>query len=327
MLELELMHFYVTETGPSVAFDTASSYHLFVKAIPRMALKSDALLYSLYAIATLHQTKTAINSVNDEWSIPTPSATETALERHQFYLQLAIDHHHRELANLSHYNVDAQMLTANLMRITALVMLSDRSLSPYTPPVEWMRITESNKPIFTAAWEMMGDDYSSETAKLIRATRVAWDEDERVGFDNLQGLLHLLPAPGDIDGYDAEEPGIKRAYQSALAYIGGSWQSLQRNEPLGPIARRLMLFPLLVDKGFIDLVGEARPRALVIMAHYFAMLVVLEGFWFISMTGRREVNAIAAHLTPDWQHLIDWPLHVIEHGIPYAPISSPSHPV
>lgn len=320
MLELELMHFYVTETGPSIAFDTPNSFHLFVKAIPKLALKSDALLYSLYAIASLHQTKT---SGGEDWCIPSPGTIEAALERHQFYLQLAIEHHHRELTTLSSLNVDAQMLTTHLMRINALVMLSDRSLQPYTPPVEWMRITESNKPIFLAAWELIGDDSCSETAKLIRTTRVAWDMDERAGFDKMQGLQHLLPTPNDVDGYDAEEPEIRRAYESALAYIGGTWQSMRRNEPLGPIGRRLMLFPLLVDKGFIELVGEARPRALVIMAHYFSLLVVLESYWYIGLTGRREVKAIASHLSADWQGLIEWPLHVIENGIPYTPGASP----
>jgi hypothetical protein len=54
MQELELMHFYITETGPSIAFDKESSHDMFVKSIPRIAFKSDALLYSVYAFAGLH---------------------------------------------------------------------------------------------------------------------------------------------------------------------------------------------------------------------------------------------------------------------------------
>ena len=33
MVELELMHFYITETGPSIAFDKNSSYDLDRKSV------------------------------------------------------------------------------------------------------------------------------------------------------------------------------------------------------------------------------------------------------------------------------------------------------
>jgi hypothetical protein len=79
MLELGLMHFYITETGPSIAFDKNTSFDLFVKAIPRVALKSDSLLYSVYAIATLHQAKT---TGGPDLSIPSPTAVATARDHH-----------------------------------------------------------------------------------------------------------------------------------------------------------------------------------------------------------------------------------------------------
>jgi hypothetical protein len=321
MLELELMHFYIAETGPSIAFDKNTSFDLFVKTIPRVALKSDSLLYSVYAIATLHQAKT---TGGPDPSIPSPTAVATARDHHQLYLQLAFQHHHQELAQLSRANVDMAVLTANIMRLIAFIVLSERPLVPYLPPLEWLRITKSHARIFRAAWDLVGDDSSTQTARLIRATPVVWDHDERESADKREGLQHLLLACSSVDGCGEDEPGqwddgVRRAYESTLSYIGGIWHSVQKSDPLGPIGRRLMLFPMLVDQRFIELVGEAKPRALVIMAHYFALVVILKSFWFVGNTGAREVRAIAAQVPANWRGMMALPLRLVNEGLPYSP--------
>jgi hypothetical protein len=91
------------------------------------------------------------------------------------------------------------------------------------------------------------------------------------------------------------------------------------NNPLGPIGRRLILFPILVDQRFIDLVGEGNPRALVILAHFFALVAILKSFWFVGNTGTREVRAIAAHLPAHWQGMLEFPLRLVNEGVPYSP--------
>ncbi|KIN08933.1 hypothetical protein OIDMADRAFT_100460 [Oidiodendron maius Zn] len=323
MVELELMHFYITETGPSIAFDKNSSYDLFVKAIPRAAIKSDSLLYSVYAIAALHQTKT---TGGQGPSIPSPTAVAMARENHQIYSQLAFQRHHQDLAQISHANVDMLIMTANIMRLIAFVVLSERPLVPYMAPLHWLKITKSHAQVFLAAWDLVGDNSSTQTARLIKATPVVWDYDERQGADKREGLEHLLqPVLGidGIDGHDEDQPslwddGVRRAYESTLSYIGGIWQSVQRNDPLGPIGRRLILFPILVEQRFIDLVGEAKPRALVILAHYFALVTIIKSFWFVGNTGLREVRSIAAYLPAHWQGSMELPLRLVNEGLPYS---------
>ncbi|KAM5465965.1 hypothetical protein MauCBS54593_006213 [Microsporum audouinii] len=303
MLELELMHLYITETGPSIAFDRETSFDIFVKSIPRMAFQSDALLYGIYAVTALHQAKASLS----------PSAM---LDHHQRYLQLAFQHHHKELASFSGEKADVTMLTTHLMRLMASVMLSERSLEPYTPPIEWLQITNSNAKMFRAAWEVVGDDPSTCMAKLVKST-LAWDQRESV-----KDLQHLLLArteeEDDKDNPDCWTTDIRKAYESTLGYIEGVLQAIQsRDGPPGPIRRRIMVFPLLVNSLFIDLVAKGRPRALVILAHYFALVVFLEPYWFIGNTGSREVRAIAAHLPTRWQGLMELPLRIINSGFPY----------
>ena len=316
------MHFYITETGPSIAFDQNTSFDLFVQAIPRYALRSDSLLYSIYAFTTLHRAKT---TGGPDPSIPSPTAVAAARDQHQLYLQLAFQHHHQELTQLTRANVDVVMMTANILRLVAFVVLSERPLIPYMPPVEWLRMTRSHGQVFRAAWDMVGDDSSTQIAKLVRATPVVWDCDEREGADKRESLQHLLLPCAGVDGCREDDPGqwddeIRRAYESTLSYIGGIWQSVQKGDPIGPLGRRLMLFPILVDERFIELVGKAQPRALVIMAHYFALLVILKSFWHVGNTGQREVRAIAAQVPDDWKGMMALPLHLVNQGLLYPPV-------
>jgi hypothetical protein len=180
MQELGLTHFYITETSPSIAFDKESSHDLFVKSIPRMAFKSDALLYSLYARAALHWIKTVGGespSSQSSESMPSP------LEQYRLYLELAFRYHREEMAQFSGGDVDLLLMTSHLMRIIAFVVLSERSLVPYSPPLEWLRITSSHAPIFCAAWDLVGDDDSAQVTRIMRSTPVLWDTSEREGVD------------------------------------------------------------------------------------------------------------------------------------------------
>ena len=313
--ELELMHFYITETGPSIVFDRKTSYDMFVKAMPRMALKSDALLYSIYAFAALHRAKT---TGGDDPFIPPPSAAAEAYQQHVVYQRLAFQCHRWDLTHLSKTNAETVSLTANLIRLVACVVLSERSLSPYTPPMEWLRITASQSRVYRAAWELVADNTTSPTVRLIRATPVIWDMEEREGIRKRHALEYVLQFQPEDDPA-AWTPEERHTYESTVGYIAAVWHMIQNHEPIGPIGRRLVLFPVLIERHFIDLVGELRPRALVVMAHYFALLTVVKNFWFIGNTGVREIEALATYLPSRWLGLIEWPLLVVKDGLPYRP--------
>ncbi|KAF3892544.1 C6 finger domain-containing protein [Trichophyton interdigitale] len=311
ILELKLMHLYITETGPTIAFDPETSYEVFVDALPRMAFQSDGLLYSIYAVTSLHQAR----------KLPAAASESSMLEHHHRYLQLAFKHHHKELISFLKEKADVIMLTTHLMRLVAFVMLSERILEPYAPPIEWLRITSSNAKFFQTAMEAIGDDPSTCTAKLIRSTPLTLDEDnaQHEFPDPRPSFEHILTArskdPDDNDDPVFWDDGVRVAYEGAMGYLGSIFRILHNyNGPPGPIRRRIVVFPFIVDPRFIDLVAEGRPRALVILAHFFALIVFLDTYWFVGNTGAREVRAIAAHLPPFWQGLMGFPLYIVENG-------------
>ncbi|KPM36587.1 hypothetical protein AK830_g9990 [Neonectria ditissima] len=303
-LELRLFYYYITEAGPSLAVDKDSS-EFWIVPLPGLAMQSDGLLYSMYFMAALHQAR------GDE------ANKEQHMKICHTYLDMAVREHAKEVSQLSKDNLDILCLTSSMLRVYYFFKLKERSLQPYYPPTEWMRATGNSSAIFRQGWPLVEDNPGSIAFKMITNVPTILDDEAREGEENRQGLLHLLQRQKDheLEDWDAE---VKEAYETTLSYIGGIWIAMNKHESPGMIGKKLIIFPMLVHKRFIDLVQEQRPRAMAILAHYFALLAMLRCFWWIGDTGRREVLAIAEVIPDEWQDAMTWPLQIVEEQIVFT---------
>lgn len=310
-----------------------TSYELWVKAMPRMAFKSEAMLYSMHAVTCLHKTRTTGGSSP---GIPAPSVVAAFKEHHQYYLEKALNCHREDLMTLTNAgdqsgdSADILLLTASLLRVIVLVTFSKRSLSPYTPPIEWMRLTSSYRQVWSIAWNLNGDSDSSQVTQLALTTARFPPYDESDDSDDIRRLWDLLQEPGSRDGFLDEEgnpsewwPNVRSGYEATIRHIGGIIQAMKRREPLRIVGRHLVRYPMYADSNFINMVGDGRPRALVLVAHLFALFEQLKQFWYIETLAQREVRAIASILPPHWQPYMQWPLQIVDYGFPPEYMATP----
>lgn len=116
----------------------------------------------------------------------------------------------------------------------------------------------------------------------------------------------------DVPGGDIPwDEMTAEAYRKALSYIGSMKQAIADGEQDMSLCRRLGGFGLMVPQPFVEFVEEGRPRALVVLAHYFAVAALLEGVWWVGGTGRREIKRIAERLDGEWLGMIQGPLELI----------------
>ncbi|KAF4451576.1 C6 finger domain-containing protein [Fusarium austroafricanum] len=297
-LELRLFYQYITDTGPSLALDDISA-HFWVKTLCRLALESDALLYSMYMIAALH-TEQRSNFTDME-------ADATC----QTYVNMAIHEHHKEVAEISAQNVEYICLTSSMLRVHSFVQLQGRSLQPYTAPIDWLRISNTSKILFRSAWDLVKDKPESVAHEMVKSVST-WLID-RENEELRQDLKHLLRRE---EPHELEEPWdseTEEVYATTLNLIGGIWRAMKDKQcPATSIGRRVVIFPMMLRKQFADFVEELRPRALVILAHYFALLSMLGKFWWVGDSGFREIQAISQILPEHWQRLLDWPKKILQ---------------
>ncbi|TWU77332.1 hypothetical protein ED733_005322 [Metarhizium rileyi] len=302
-LELSLFYHYFSETGPSISVDEAS-HPFWVDMVSQLAFKCNALLYSLLLLSALHRTKKS------------DYTDKESLHHSSTYLSMTLRELNREIEHLSAGNVDAVCLTASLLRIYTFVRFQDRDLEPYTPPTSWLRMTGTSSAVFRQSAEITSMNPSSVGMQMVDLVTHLLDEE--AARLHTKGLIHLMRRQ---DAHELEEPwdvDVQDAYLSTLNYIGAIWRAMQDRQPPGSVVRRLIVFPLFVDNRFVDMVDEKRPRALVIMAHYFALLAMLRGFWWVGDAGPREVRAIAKQLPLAWQGALVWPLEVLKDQIVFT---------
>jgi hypothetical protein len=307
ILELRLLHQYTAETAFTINVKTDSNSHIWAKAVPRLALAHDALLYALYTFAALHLAKLEPNNPDH-------------IAAYQQYLSLTLQDHRNDVRNLGPATADSATLTSNFLRLCSFAFLQERSLSPYTPPLEWLQMSSTTgQGLNVAAWKYLRNDESSIMLSLLRAAPGIStnpkghlrDDDALFQESNRHNLLHLLkPTQADSET-EIWTPEILHAYESTISYIGAIQLAIDSNELPELVFRRIVLFPMMVEKDFISLVQQRQPRALVILAHYFSYLTVFNDIWWISDTGPKEVRGIQSVLPEYWLPLMDLPLKAI----------------
>lgn len=304
-----LLHHYQTCTSATLNRPDPEHYYAQSVLVPRLAFKHDALLYAILATAALHLT-------HEE-----PAEPKHA-DSYQKYLGLSLRLHRNDVAKLSKDNADAAMFTAASLRICTFAQLQERQIEPYVPPVEWLQMNYgTGHGLAVAAWQYLRDDPTSIMRTLIQKVNVPGlnaehpqlrDQPKIFNEGNRKDLAHLLERSPEDEASEPWGEEVQVGYKSTVSYIGGAQQAIEAGEPEPTILRRLLLFPTMVEKGFIDVVAECRPRALVVLAHYFALLARFRDFWWIGQAGPREVRAVQRVVEGKWLELMGWPLKAIE---------------
>ena len=297
LLELRLLHQYSKKTSLDLLVThSVKGEQLWSVACPRLGFDHDAVLYAMFTLAALHIAK----------SDPIWPYSE-AMDAHRRYLDLALRAHSDDVAHLNKDNADAACVASSLLRVCAFAYLSERPVAPYTLPLQWLQMTVGSGKLFQATWDWIQKDENSISGKLINRTPELTPFNKSLFLEsNRQGFEYLCEQPTATEPWD---PDIDHAYKVAVSYIGSILIAIARGEERGgDVCRRTIAFPMLVHPRFITLVEEQQPRALVVLAHYFAVVAKFKNVWWMGDSGRREVLGIQTILPAEWQDAMRWPL-------------------
>jgi len=119
------------------------------------------------------------------------------------------------------------------------------------------------------------------------------------------------------------QASTRQAYQHAVAVLNWAHKIPHKGAPLA--------FPATVSRRFIELLEERRPRALAILACFFALLKSMDSVWWLQGMARREVLGVVSLFNSDffgpdayrtwWPHL-EWAMRIALYEPPASSTSS-----
>jgi hypothetical protein len=299
MLEIGLMRHFVSKTAQETAIDDVTR-PMICETVPEQAINCDSLLYALFSTAALHQVCTRC----------TPDESATMAVHHR-YLSMALLQHQESLDNITADNLDAICLTSAMLRVCSWAMLQTRSLQPYSPPLEWLMISGTVTALHQRAWSMTKDRPDSIAFKYLTSPKTL-EKTESASDSSLCDFAYLLGR--EEDDFDAElwDMDTSLAFVEALNLLTEARRAMDAGHK-GNSCRKLIIFPMMIRKRLLSLVQESQPRALLVLAHYFALMSRFDCFWWIGQGPAQEVRAIAAKLSSvqRWKRMLEWPLERI----------------
>ena len=307
-MELRLLHHWMTVVSRPFLNTPAPKWGaLWRQELPLIALKSDGVLYAMLTMSATHLLPTL-----------TPASTDhdSVLSSRDQYLVSALEHQRTAVENIKPSNVDELSFAALLISLNAFSMLRERSLEPYEPPMTWLEMGRGAGSVMRQAAALIGQTSGTKLQQIIDTTAPIHKSFEAQELDReaLKPYEPILNHDSDSDSV-AEDSGTSEVYLQTLAVIAAFRTGLKSGEPPYVHLRRITMFPFTVPAKFIDLVRDREPRALVVLAHFFAVISTTEALQYLGNTGdddtttsKREILAIQQSLPQRWQQLMIWPV-------------------
>ena len=140
----------------------------------------------------------------------------------------------------------------------------------------------------------------------------------------LKPLFHLqqpsmpydIPQPcldlADLSKNSDLSQEAREAYDAAIERL--QWIFALSKVPLEKhnTVRWLLAWPIQIGEGYLELLNQQRPEALVILAYYAVLMQFYRDCWAVGDSGQFLVRAIHSHLGPRWVSWMKWPISFLQ---------------
>lgn len=292
-LELRLMHNYTALTASTFS-DKPDQTHAWQLSVPALAHEADYLLDAILAISALH-----LRALHP--------ADQTLVRASHGYMASALAQYSTLLRNgVCEDNAEALFSTATLIAFqSSASRLFDDSDDGYVLPLAWFHSYQGIKTVVIASWQWLRN--STRIQPIISgqpSLSLDLHPDKKTFFS------HLLDGVDEQIASEPEETSAetRQGYQHAIAFLNWAHQKPERE--------RITAFAATVSRRFVTLIGERDPRALVIIACFFAMMRVVDDVWWLRGIAKKEVTGIHGLLPAEWLAKMEWPVKVANHEGP-----------
>jgi hypothetical protein len=266
---------------------------------------------------TTHDTSLdALAAASSSYDDDLDSTSRDMLHNARLYRDRARSQHRVALEAPQKVNLEAACLASLLMTLYALFMLSDGDHNPAIQSRDlptWLRLADETSYLNDLRVQMTGSE-SMRFPGILFSRSALTEEDRSFEQDGGRPFEPLLTFAED---YEAMTPVDRSTYQKAVAYISLVYKGINDTtmHPL-EVCYRLAAMPSRLPKRFTEQVEARTPRAMVILAHAFALIqLVSEKVFWLRGVAERQAPLIQQHLPAAWNEMMKWPMTIVQGGL------------
>ena len=295
------MHQYTHVTSHTLFINSPFTADIWQRAVPEMAFSGKTYLVdAMMSVAALH-----LRSLHPEdKSLARASHVYAAstLEEYLAHLHIGITAENAEALFLTASLIAFQSVASRIFTKDDAEPESNGPSTRYELPLAWFHAFQGVKTVVATSWQWIRGSH---------VVKAVIDSQPSIQLD-LNPLTATSYFGHLLDGLDeelaTESPEhvsyTSQAYAHAVCVLNFSHKS--------PYPAASLAFPATVSRRFVDLVEIRRPRALAILACFFALLKRMDGVWWLKDISRREVMGLMGMFEPGskwWRHL-EWPIRI-----------------
>lgn len=283
---LELMHQYTASTCYTFCEEPVA-LEAWKISIPRLAVSTNNayLLHSILAVFALH-----LHTLNPLH----PSAEKYSLA--------AVTHFNEAINSLPSNPdfVDDGTRFVSQILIGIYGFATSRAVHA---PSDWLMILRSTGSTFRSRWSSLQHGVISPLIPWITAPLDLQDPmDPSHPFPQSLSTLPL-PVCGAPDLDEVRDGATSATYQHAISFLRRSWVASWSPDYHMHAA---FFWIILASDSFMTLLAERRPRALILLGHYCAIMQRMEGPWWTRKDWEAELSKIVSVLDARWIGWLDW---------------------
>ncbi|PBK96441.1 hypothetical protein ARMGADRAFT_696543 [Armillaria gallica] len=283
LLTLELMHHYSTSASYTLSSDPGAAA-IWRSIIPKMAFdpQNHCLLYAILAFSALH-----IHHVDST----SPFVDRYAVAASAYYYQAKLSVHLADTEETADINV---VLVA-LSLIARYEFAASTEVFPYSS--DWyITIRAIRRNVEKNRTQLQNSVLHSFIAALAPTCLSTPLNDQFPSY--LSTLLSTTHPALDVE--ELRDGSVRAAYEDSIYFLERSWRS--------SFNRCMGIWWYMMPTTFFRLLVEERPRALIILAHYCAMMkrVTQDGPWWVKKQWGNEAARIVSMLDAQWAPWLGW---------------------
>lgn len=306
--DMELLHHWNLVTSLSMVGSQASA-EVWQTHFPRISFQYPCAMHSILSLAALH-----VAYLN-------PSRKQSSFIEAACHHTKALEGFNEAINHIGVENSEAVFTTATLLFFYAFVTLS-RLYDDFDQQstggarvsrvlgAEWLPLLRGVGAVLPPVYEHLRVGPLSSTLGIGNWETIDPDEHPTPQDEKLTSLHQIWKDDTHAETYDMSLRILRQCWAWMAQFENSSGNASEENGYHGTWSGPFLWLFITPEK-FFDLQRQRQPAALVVFAHFGALLQQLDGLWWAEGCGKGIVSAVDDCLGSYWEPWTRWPKEVV----------------